>query len=97
MRAALVANLVSWRKIQATVPYFQFDIMQLGDSRHKTEIYSLNVMNPQLSKVLIEVLKDIKTPIIRVITNVIANKGDLELELLDIVSIHDTILEVETT
>jgi hypothetical protein len=93
MRIGFVGTVTVFRFIDIKgLKVGQIDVVQYGDNKYPTKIHTINVLDQSYCKLLIEVLETTPLPLIRAICWLEISKYDLQLELIQLVSVNESLL-----
>lgn len=96
MKVGFVGTLTVYRQVDMRgVKVGQIDVIQYGDHQHPSKVHTINVINQAYCRIILEVMQETPNPLIRAILWLEAAKGELEISLLELVSVNEPLLAAE--
>lgn len=93
MKVAFVGTITCYRQIDVKgVPAGQIDVLQVGDHKRPTKTVTINVYDQSYCRIILETLQEVKLPIMRAIMWIVADKSEILCDLLQLVSINESLL-----
>lgn len=96
MKVGFVGTCTVFREANSNgIKHGQIDVIQTGDHQYPTQSFTINIFDSASCRMLLEILENNPTPLIRAILWLEVIKGEMKITLLQMISVNESLFAVE--